>query len=115
VFYQNAQRWDEAFGVLDKLLAAKPDEARAHYQIGRAAALSGRQLERGERSLKLWMASPPDDATTTTKSGARYRLGMSYEKQGKRDPARVEYEEALRINPRNEDARKSLARLKSGP
>jgi tetratricopeptide (TPR) repeat protein len=61
--YQSIQRWDDAFGVLDRLLAAKPDEIRAHYQIGRAAALSGKHLTRGEQSLKLWISRPPDDAT----------------------------------------------------
>jgi tetratricopeptide (TPR) repeat protein len=112
-FYQSTQRWDEAFGVLDRLLAAQPGEVRGHYQIGRTAALSGRQLERGEQSLKLWMARPPDDATMVTRSGAHYRLGMIYDKQGRQDLARVQYEEALRINPRNEEARKSLDRLRA--
>jgi tetratricopeptide (TPR) repeat protein len=108
------QRWDDAFAVLDRLLAAKPDEVRAHYQIGRAAALSGKQLERGEQSLKLWISRPPDDATVATRSGAHYRLGMVHDKQGKRDLARAQYEEAVRINSRNEDARKALEKLKSG-
>jgi hypothetical protein len=87
---------------------------RAHYQIGRAAALSGKQLDRGEQSLKLWIAKPPDDALTTMRSGAHYRLGMVYEKQGKRE-ARAAYEEAIRINSLNEDARKALEKLKMGP
>jgi tetratricopeptide (TPR) repeat protein len=114
VFYQNTQRWADAFGVLDRLLAAKPDEIRAHYQIGRAAALSGTQLDRGEQSLKLWIGRPPADAALTTRSGAHYRLGMVYEKQGKRDLARAAYDEAIRINSRNEDARKALATLTRG-
>jgi Tfp pilus assembly protein PilF len=87
---------------------------RAHYQIGRAAALSGKQLDRGEQSLKLWMAHPPADAVVATRSGAHYRLGMVYDKQGKRDLARAEYEQALRINSRNDDARKALEKLKAG-
>jgi tetratricopeptide (TPR) repeat protein len=98
----------------EKLRAANPDEVRAHYQIGRAAAVSGKQLERGEESLKLWVARPPNDAATATRSGAHYRLGMIYDKQGRRDLARAQYEEALRINPRNEDARKSLEKLRAG-
>jgi tetratricopeptide (TPR) repeat protein len=68
VFYQKTRRWDDAFAVLDRLLPAKPDEIRAHYRIGRAAALSGMQLDRGERSLKLWIAKPPEDALATTRS-----------------------------------------------
>jgi tetratricopeptide (TPR) repeat protein len=114
LFYQNAQRWDEAFAVFDRLLAARPYEMHAHYQIGRAAALSGTRLERGEQSLKLWIANPPADATITQRSGARFRLGMVYEKQGKRDLARAAYEEALRINPRNDEARQALEKVRSG-
>jgi Tfp pilus assembly protein PilF len=37
---------------------------------------------------------------------------MVHERQGKRDLARSEYEEAMRLNPRNEDARKALEKLK---
>lgn len=40
---------------------------------------------------------------------------MVYEKQGKRDLARSACEAAVRINSRNEDARKALAKLKTGP
>jgi tetratricopeptide (TPR) repeat protein len=114
VFCQNTRRWDDAFAVLDRLLRAKPDEIRAHYRIGRAAALSGMQLDRGERSLKLWIAKSPEDALATTRSGAHFRLGMVYERQGRRDLARAAYAEAIRINSRNEDARKALEKLK-GP
>jgi hypothetical protein len=39
---------------------------------------------------------------------------MVYERQGRRDLARGAYEEAIRINSRNEDARKALEKLK-GP
>jgi tetratricopeptide (TPR) repeat protein len=110
-FYQNTQRWAEAFAVLDKLLAARPEEIRTYYQVGRAAALSGQQLDRGEQALKTWLAHTPADATLAMRSAAHYRLGMIYEREDKRDLARGEYEQATRINPRNEDARKALARL----
>jgi tetratricopeptide (TPR) repeat protein len=111
-FYQNTQKWNEAFAIYDRLLAKQPDLPSVHFQIGRTAALSGMQLDRGERELKGWLASPPKDAPTITLAGAHHRLGMIYEKQGKKDLARAEYLEAVRINPNNEDAKKALAALK---
>jgi Flp pilus assembly protein TadD len=39
---------------------------------------------------------------------------MIYDKQGRRDLARAQYEEALRIDPGNDEARKSLEQLKRG-
>ena len=39
-------------------------------------------------------------------------LGMIYERQGKKDVARSEYQTALSLNPRNTDAKKALDALK---
>ena len=109
--YTRLSRWDEAFAAADRLLARRPDEMAAHFQVGRTAALSGQQLDRGERSLRHWLANPPKNAPVVTTAGAHHRLGQILEKKGRRDAARTEYETALRINPKNEDARKSLAAL----
>jgi tetratricopeptide (TPR) repeat protein len=111
-FYQNQARWPDAFAVYDRMLKKYPGEANVHLQIGRAAAISGEQLERGERELKIWLASPPKDAVTATISNVHWRLGMIHEKQGKKDVARSDYGAALSINPSNENVKKSLAALK---
>ena len=110
-FYQNQQRWADAFAVYDRMLKKFPSDVGVHYQIGRAAALSGEQLDRGEKELKIWIASPPKDARPTNVASAHHRLGMIYEKQGKKDQARAEYNKALAIDPNNENAKKSLAAL----
>jgi tetratricopeptide (TPR) repeat protein len=109
--YQRLERWTDAFATYDRWLKRKPDDDGAHFQIGRAAALSGQNLDRGEQSMKLWLARPPRDVRAVSVAGAHHRLGQIYEKRGRRDAARAEYEEALRINPKNDDARKSLAAL----
>lgn len=110
--YQRYERWNDAFATFDRLLKRNPDAMAAHFQIGRTAALSGQNLDRGEQSLKLWLANPPKNASRPTAAGAHHRLGQIYEKKGRTDAARAEYEEALRINPKNEDAKKSLAALR---
>lgn len=112
LFYQNNQRWSDAFMVLDRMLKRFPADPVVHFYVGRTAALSGEQLDRGERELKQIIASPPPTFSVQTMGGAHHRLGMIYEKQGRKDLARAEYQVALTIDPRNENAKKSLAALK---
>ena len=108
---QRQERWADASAAFDRRLARAPNDTSVLYQIGRNSALSGLALERGEQALKRWMAAPPKGTRTITLAGAHHRLGQIYEKQSHRDAARAEYEEALRINPKNADARKSLDAL----
>lgn len=110
--YQRFERWSDAFATYDRLLERNPHAIAAHLQIGRTAAISGQNLDRGEQSLKLYLANPPKNAPRTSLAGAHHRLGQIYEKKGRRDDARSEYEEAVRINPRNDDAKKSLAAIR---
>jgi tetratricopeptide (TPR) repeat protein len=111
-FYQNQKRWADAFATYDRMLKQFPNEMNVHFQIGRTAALSGEQLERGEKELRVWIGAPPKDAALITRAGAHHRLGMIYEHQGRKDLARSEYQQALAIDPRSVNAKKSLAALK---
>jgi tetratricopeptide (TPR) repeat protein len=109
-YYVNQKQYDKAFAVLEKRLRARPNELTTLYQIGRAASLSGQQLDRGEQALKSYLASP------TPKNGppaanAHYRLGLIYEKKGAKGLAREEYRMALQLNPRLDDAKKALGAL----
>ena len=111
-YYQRQKRWSDAFATYDKALARKPNDVVARVQIGRAAAVSGENLDAGEQHLASVLASPPEDFPPISASSVHYRLGNIYERQGKPERARAEYTEAVRLNPKNEDARKSLAALK---
>lgn len=111
-FYQRQSRWDDAFAIYERLIQMKPAEVVAHYQYGRTAALSGKNLERGERELKSLLDEPPKDFSPVSVAATNLRLGNIYEKQGKTDLARSAYEQAVKLNPKNEDARKALAALK---
>jgi tetratricopeptide (TPR) repeat protein len=111
VFYTSQKQFDKAFAVLDQRLRAKPNELRTLYYVGRTAALSGQNLDRGEQALKLLLASPTPESGPSP-AGLHYRLGMIYEKKGAKDLAREEYRSALQLNPRHPDAQKALAGLK---
>lgn len=111
-FYRSQKRYADAVAAYDRLLAAKPDAVNAHFNIGYTIALSGQDLDRGERELLTWLAEPPKDAPVTTMSWAHHFLGVIYEHQGKKDAARSQYQSALSINPKNDDAKKALEALK---
>jgi tetratricopeptide (TPR) repeat protein len=107
-FYQRWGRWDDALAVYDRLLARKPGDLTAQYQIGRLGALSGQHLERAERAIRGWIATPPPDAPVSQRAGAHLRLGQIYQQMSRREEARREYQTALRIDPSHREAREAL-------
>lgn len=106
------KNWNEAFATLDHLLARIPSETNALLSIARVAYVSGEQLEKGEAAAKKWLAAPPPDAATTLQAIAHTRLAGVYEKSGRRDLARTEYERAIALNPKYEEAKKALDALR---
>src|SRR5439155_24492513 len=100
-YYRRLRRWDDARSTYEHLMATMPSEVTAHLGWGAVAVLSGKDLERAEREIKLYLANLPADAATANVSGAHYRLGQIYEKSGRKEPARTEYNEAIKANPRN--------------
>ena len=107
--YANQKKFDKAWEVLDQRQKSKPNEPVILYQIGRTAALSGQQLDRGEQALKAYIAAPTERGPAA--ANAHYRLGLVYEKKGAKDLARREYQIALELNPKYADAEKSLRAL----
>jgi tetratricopeptide (TPR) repeat protein len=111
-FHARQQHWDVVFETLDHLMKARPDEMSAKLSYARVAYLSGQNLERGELEAKSWLAAPPADASPVLTSAAHTRLGAIYDKQGRLDEARREYEKGLELNPRNEEAKRGAAKLR---
>ncbi len=100
---QAKERYADAFEAVDVRLARFPNDTVVIYHLGRTSALSGKELARGEAALRKYLsllgASDP-----TSRSSAHYRLGMIREKQGDIATARAEYDSAIALNPRYEDA-----------
>jgi tetratricopeptide (TPR) repeat protein len=111
-FSARQHKWDQVFATIEQLMKARPDERSAKLAYGRAAALSGQNLERGEQEIKSWLASPPDDVQPAALSLVHTRLGAIYERQGKADSARTAYQEAVRLNSKNIEAKHALEQLK---
>jgi tetratricopeptide (TPR) repeat protein len=110
--YVREKRWSDAFATLDRVAARIPSEGNIPLAIARVAYLSGEQLARGEEAAQHWIANPPKNASVNSQAAAHFRLGAIYEKTGRKELARAEYEKAVGLNPKHEDAKKALDALK---
>ena len=106
--YVREKRWSDAFATLDRVAGRIPTEHNIPLSIARVALLSGEQLPRGEEAVKRWLGNPPVQANNDTRAVAHLRLGQIYEKTARRDLARAEFEQALRLNPKLDEANKAL-------
>ncbi|MBA3889009.1 MAG: tetratricopeptide repeat protein [Gemmatimonadaceae bacterium] len=110
--YGDQREWDMAFRTIDRFIAAQPRALLAQYAIGRAAAESGQQLDRGEQGLRRYIAGATPSPGEPTIATAHLRLGAIHERRGDTDKARAEYQTALRLEPTLEAARAALGKLK---
>lgn len=109
--YGGRQRYTEALAVLDQLLLRRNDQLVAHARYGIIAAAGGIDMERGERELRYFLANAPRDNTSPQSySNVHFWLGRILDQTGRTDEAQREYAEALKWNPKNEDARKAVKR-----
>lgn len=108
----NGKRFAEAFRVIDAARAAIPSSAIPSYMLGRLAAISGEQLERGEAALRTYLSHVPA-RTEPSLAAAHMRLGQILEKRGRTADARAQLQEALRLDPSLKEAHDALAKLKS--
>ena len=107
------RQWDAGIAVLDSLLARHKQTLAIHYQIGRLSALSGQQLDKGERSLRAYVAGQPPPGAPSVANGY-WRLGMILEQKGDRAGARRAYETGLTLEPKNGNLQQALRQLAGG-
>lgn len=111
--HQQKKDWEKAFNALDRGLAIDANHPLLLYQVGRTAVLSGQQLDRAEKCLRTYLAMPVRaDLENPSLAAAHFRLGGVLEKKGNLTGARAEYETALRLDPKQKEAREALAKLK---
>ena len=109
-FYQGQSKYDEAFAVFEELARLDPSDWPAYYQIGRTGVLSGKNLDRAEECFKTYIEKAAKDGNPSP-AWAHYRLGMLYEKKGRKDLAKREYEAALALQPDHKESKEALGKL----
>lgn len=104
------RQWDQAFATIERMQRAQPASMPAQYALGRLAAESGMQLERGEQALRRYLTHQPRPNEPPL-ANAHWRLGAILERQGRPELARAEYRTAVRLDPALRPAREALAKL----
>lgn len=94
------ERFAAAFAQFEPVLRDSPDDFMALYQIGRCAALSGREVDRGIAALRrcLTLRAPEGDGLPTAAS-VHHRLGNLLERRGDPVAAQHHFAEARRLHP----------------
>ena len=109
---QRQERYHEAAEVFEKLYNGHPDQTYALYQIGRSYVFAKDSLDKAERCFKQYLQIEPKEGDPDLAAGAHWRLGMVYDLQGKKDLAIAELEEAVRLDPKNKEFKKTLKEVK---
>ena len=106
------QKWTELDTVLAEGEKTVPDNLSNYYQAGRiiATQASG-DYARAEKYLRKFLTQEPEPGGATW-AHAHWRLGQVFEKQGRKADAISEIDQAVRLKPDLEDAKKDLKRLR---
>ncbi len=104
------KNYEKAIVLFEESLKENPEDYASNYQFGKASALSGQRLERGEECLKKYLAHAPRPGEPSH-AGANMRLGQIKEKMGHRSDAKRLYEAALRSDDSLKEAKEGLERV----
>jgi tetratricopeptide (TPR) repeat protein len=108
---QARKQWAQVWSLVDRFEKVRSDLPTVHYVIGRTAAETGDQLDRGESALRQYLQYTPKPNEPSL-AAAHWRLGMIAEKRGNTAVARQEYQTATTLDPKLKQAKEALARLK---
>ncbi|CAN5622389.1 hypothetical protein BH23GEM9_BH23GEM9_26890 [soil metagenome] len=111
LLYQDRGRARESWPLLQPLVERDRPHHGALYLVGRLSAVSGIELERGERALRRYLQSTPQPGEPSH-AAARTRIGDILQHRGDMAGARREYEAALRLDPEFQPAKDALRRLR---
>jgi Flp pilus assembly protein TadD len=91
----------DAVSYNEYLLRTRPEDSRAHKELGKALLFLGRQDEALQRLRVAAEKEPADDEV-------RYYLGLLFRLRKELSKARAEFESAVRLNPDNGKAHGNL-------
>jgi len=109
-FYLSQKQYPEAFKIFESAIQKNPSDYMAVYQMGKTAAISGQNLDKGEASLKKYLQYTPK-SNEPSHAGANMRLAQIKEKQGKKNEAKVLFEAALKSDASLKEAKEGLERV----
>ena len=110
--YAQQGRWKELDAVLADSQRNVPDDLAPLYQAAKAILVGNQnpELPRAEKYLRAYLGQPPEGAEPGL-AAAHWRLALVLEKEGHKDQAKEELQDAVRLDPNFDQARKDLKRL----
>jgi len=112
IVYAIAKRVTDLDAMLAEAEIAVPDNFAPYYQAGRLLLTEGTDLARAERFLRKYLTIEPE-AGAPGLAQAHWRLGQVLEKENKWSEAIAELEQAVKLKPDFDDAKKDLKRMRS--
>ncbi len=109
-FYARTEQYGKAIEMFENYLKKNPNNMVSQYQIGKLAAISGQQLDRGETCLRNYLTYKPTQQEPSL-GGAYWRLGMIMEKRGNKAEAKKNYEMAVKLDSTLKEAKEALKRV----
>lgn len=116
-FYTEGKLYDKAFAQYDMLLSGDADRLPALYGFGRLTVLTGQQQPKGEAALRrfldvyIYWSDISYHEEKPSLARAHFILGRLLAARGEQAGARAEYETALRLRLKLDEARKALDAL----
>jgi tetratricopeptide (TPR) repeat protein len=107
LFYTQREDYPRAFAVFEEMLRRDPSDSGAIYQIGRVAALSGQNLDRGAEHLRRYLQLTPKE-DEPPHAAAWFRLGEIHQKAGRTAEARTAFRRTLELDPSHKGAAEAL-------
>jgi len=105
--YIQEKKDSEAPPLFRQAVAVDAEYLPGYFGVARSDLLSGQNLEEAEHFFKKYLTRWPEDGDPSL-ANAHWRLGQVYEKEGKKDFAVAEWQEALKLAPNFKPAQDSL-------
>jgi tetratricopeptide (TPR) repeat protein len=109
--YAYKERWSDLDDVLKRSEAAEPTHLGPWFTAGRQVLNAGKDPARAESYLRHYLTREPEIGGRSW-AMARWQLGLALERQGKKPEAVAELESAVKLDPKLDDAKKDLKRLR---
>ncbi len=97
--------------LVAQLYQAHASDPRVRYARARLWALQGTNLDEAAKILEAYVTLPELPPFSPAIAGAHWRLGVVYEKQGRKNEALEQYQTAVTMAPDFQQAKEDLERL----
>jgi tetratricopeptide (TPR) repeat protein len=111
--YAARERWDDLDRLLTRAEKNVPDNLFPYFLAGRSLMANSKDPVRAEKYFRKYLTQQEPEGETPPLAFAHWRLGLTLEKQGKKQEAIQEIQIALQMKPDIKEAQKDLKRLKS--